>query len=119
MREAKKRLEAERSANPEPVPRDRPKRAKQAKRRLDEELWMEVRASQAYEAYRARGWMRDAAGIIPPLAYRRRSTLTHARPTRCRERKDKRAASSPPAAPTPREHDPVVLKLRAALARSR
>ena len=53
LREAKKRLEAERSADPQPVPRDRPKRVKQAKRRLDEELWTEVRANQAYEAWRA------------------------------------------------------------------
>src|SRR3954470_21770782 len=36
LREAKKRLEAERAANPEPVARERPKRLKQAKRRLDE-----------------------------------------------------------------------------------
>jgi hypothetical protein len=63
LREAKKRLEAERSANPEPVPRDRPKRVKQAKRRLDQELWTEVRANQAYEAYRARGRMRDGRRI--------------------------------------------------------
>src|SRR3954467_4155028 len=53
--EAKKRLEAERSAKAQPVPRDRPKRVKQAKRRLDEELWTEVRANRAYEAWRARG----------------------------------------------------------------
>src|SRR3954452_15414827 len=34
LREAKQRLEAERAANPQPVPRSRPKRVKQAKRRL-------------------------------------------------------------------------------------
>src|SRR5918997_6120800 len=45
LREAKKRLEAERSANPRPVPRDRPKRLKRAKQRLDEELFTEVRAN--------------------------------------------------------------------------
>src|SRR5919112_2357979 len=33
LREAKKPLESERSANPQPVPRDRPKRLRQAKRR--------------------------------------------------------------------------------------
>src|SRR5215208_3061650 len=38
LREAKKRLEAERSANPQPVPRDRAPRVEQAKRRLDAEL---------------------------------------------------------------------------------
>jgi hypothetical protein len=56
-------LEAERSANPQPVPRDRPKRLKQAKRRLDEELWTEVRANEQYERYRARGRMRDGRRI--------------------------------------------------------
>ena len=47
LREAKQRLEAERAADPQPVPRSRPKRVKEAKRRLDEELWSEVRANQA------------------------------------------------------------------------
>src|SRR6187200_613050 len=37
LREAKKRLEAERSASPQPVPRDRPRRLREAKRRLEEE----------------------------------------------------------------------------------
>src|SRR3954449_4630690 len=71
LREAKKRLEAERSANPQPVPRDRPQRVKQAKRRLDEELQTEIRANQAYEAWRARGIAADgsrrmAPGMIKP-----------------------------------------------------
>src|SRR5919109_885432 len=35
LREAKQRLEAERAANPQPVPRSRPKRLKEAKRRLE------------------------------------------------------------------------------------
>jgi transposase len=59
LREAKQRLEAERAANPQPVPRSRPKRLREAKRRLEEELWSEVRANHAYEAYRARGRMKD------------------------------------------------------------
>ena len=59
LREAKQRLEAERAANPQPVPRSRPKRVREAKRRLEEELWTEVRANRAYEAYRARGRMKD------------------------------------------------------------
>src|SRR5215217_4880752 len=57
LREAKQRLEAERAANPQPVARSRPKRLKEAKRRLEEELFAEVRANRAYEAYRARGRM--------------------------------------------------------------
>src|SRR5919108_279849 len=59
LREAKQRLEAERAANPQPVPRSRPKRLREAKRRLEEELWTETRANRAYEAYRARGVMKD------------------------------------------------------------
>src|SRR3954454_1892865 len=66
LREAKQRLEAERSANPQPVPRDRPKRLRQAKRRLDEELWTEIRANQAYEAWRARGVAADGSRRMAP-----------------------------------------------------
>jgi transposase len=55
LREAKQRLEAERAANAKPVPQSRPARVKEAKRRLEEELWVECRANEAYEAFRARG----------------------------------------------------------------
>src|SRR3954463_2471300 len=70
LREAKQRLEAERAANPESVPRSRPKRLKEAKRRLEEELWTEVRANRAYESYRARGRMKDGRRFgRPPDPY--------------------------------------------------
>jgi transposase len=70
LREAKQRLEAERAANPQPVPRSRPKRVREAKRRLEEELWSEVRANRAYEAYRARGRMKDGRRFgRPPDPY--------------------------------------------------
>ena len=70
LREAKQRLQAERAANPQPVPRSRPKRLKEAKRRLDEELWTEVRANRAYEAYRSRGRMKDGRRFgRPPDPY--------------------------------------------------
>jgi transposase len=59
LREAKQRLQAERAATPEAVPRSRPRRLKQAKRRLEQELLSEVRANRGYEAYRARGRMKD------------------------------------------------------------
>src|SRR2546423_4662385 len=59
MREAKRRLEAERDREPKSVPRSRPKRVKEAKRRLEEELFTEVRANAAHEAYRARDRMRN------------------------------------------------------------
>jgi hypothetical protein len=70
LREAKQRLEAERAANPQPVARSRPKRVKEAKRRLEEELWTETRANRAYEAYRARGRMKDGRRFgRPPDPY--------------------------------------------------
>src|SRR3954471_13612218 len=70
LREAKQRLEAERAATPQPVPRSRPKRLTEAKRRLEEELWTEVRANEAYEAYRARGRMKDGRPFgKPPTPY--------------------------------------------------
>jgi transposase len=62
LREAKRRLERRRDAAPQPVPRSRPKRVKEAKRRLEEELFTEVRANAAYEAYRSRERMRTAGG---------------------------------------------------------
>jgi transposase len=70
LREAKQRLEAERSADPQPVPRSRPERVKDAKRRLEEELFTEVRANRAYEAYRARGQMKNGRRFgRPPDPY--------------------------------------------------
>jgi transposase len=70
LRVAKQCLEAERAANPQPVPRSRPKRLREAKRRLEEELWTEVRANRAYEAYRARGRMKDGRRFgRPPDPY--------------------------------------------------
>ena len=70
LREAKKRLEEQRDQNPQPVPRDRPERLKQAKRRLQEELWAEMRANAAYDAYRAQGRMKDGRRFgRPPDAY--------------------------------------------------
>jgi hypothetical protein len=70
LREAKQRLEAERAASPQPVPRSRPKRVREAKRRLEEELFSEVRANRAYEAYRARGRMKDGRRFgRPPDPY--------------------------------------------------
>ena len=42
-----------------PIPRDRSDRLKEAKRRLEEEHRTECEANAAYEAYRARGRMKD------------------------------------------------------------
>jgi transposase len=59
LREAKERLERERGAEPEPVPRERAKRLELCRRRLVEDWQAERRANRDYEAYRARGVMRD------------------------------------------------------------
>ena len=59
LREAKRQLDEQRAKEAKPVPRSRPARVKDAKRRLEEELWTEQRANESYEAYRARGVMKD------------------------------------------------------------
>jgi transposase len=72
LREAKRRLERQRDKQPRPVPRSRPKRVKEAKRRLEEELFTETRANAAYENYRARDRMRNGRRLgahSPPKPY--------------------------------------------------
>jgi hypothetical protein len=59
LREAKRRLDKKRAEEARPIPRDRPERLTEAKRRLEEEHRTECRANAAYEAYRARGRMKD------------------------------------------------------------
>ena len=59
LREAKRRLDDQRAQEARPVPRDRPDRLREAKRRLEEEHRTECHANAAYEAYRARGRMKD------------------------------------------------------------
>jgi transposase len=59
LREAKRRLDQKRAEEARPIPRDRSDRLKEAKRRLEEEQQVERRANAAYEAYRARGRMKD------------------------------------------------------------
>jgi len=65
LREAKRQLEAQRAKQARPVARDRGKRLKEAKRRLDEELWTELRANAAYERYRS-GRMKDGRRFSRP-----------------------------------------------------
>ena len=70
LREAKKRLEQERAAEPVPVPNDRAKRLEVCERRLREEWQTESDANAAYEAYRARGVMKDGRPFgSPPKPY--------------------------------------------------
>ena len=65
LREAKRQLEEQRAKEAQPVPRHLGKRLKEAKRRLDEELWSEVRANRAYERYRS-GRMKDGRRFSRP-----------------------------------------------------
>ena len=59
LRDARRQLDERREREARPVARDRPKRVKEAKRRLEEELWTETRANAAYEHYRAHGRMKN------------------------------------------------------------
>jgi hypothetical protein len=70
LREAKRRLDEKRAAEAKPIPRSRPERLRQSKRRLEEELAVECAANEAYEAYRARGVMKDGRRFgRPPDPY--------------------------------------------------
>ena len=60
LREAKRQLDEERAKEARPIPRSRPARLKEAKRRLEQGLWVESRANAAYEDYRVHG--RDTKG---------------------------------------------------------
>jgi Transposase DDE domain len=70
LREAQQRLDQKHEQEARPIPRSRPKRLKESKRRLEEQLWTEQRANEAYEAYRARGVMKDGRPFSrPPNPY--------------------------------------------------
>lgn len=68
--EAKRRLDERRAVEAKPIPRSRSERLLQSKRRLEEELAVERTANAAYEAYRARGVMKDGRRFGgPPKPY--------------------------------------------------
>jgi transposase len=70
LREARRRLDEQRAQEAKPIPRSRSERLRESKRRLEEELAVEHRANDAYEAYRARGVMRDGRRFgAPPKPY--------------------------------------------------
>ena len=70
LREAKRRLDERRAAEARPIPKSRPERLGEGKRRLEEEHAVHCQANQAYEAYRARGVMRDGRRFgKPPTPY--------------------------------------------------
>jgi hypothetical protein len=59
IREARGQLDEHRAENPRPVPRSGRERLLEGKRRLEEEHQVVLDANAAYEAYRARGVMKD------------------------------------------------------------
>ena len=72
LAEAKRRLELRRAEEARPIPASRPQRLRESKRRLEQELESECRANEAYEAYRARGVMRNGRRLgshSPPKPY--------------------------------------------------
>lgn len=72
LREAKRQLDEQRAKEAKPVPKSRPARVKDAKRRLEEELFTEQRANESYEAWRAGNRMRDGRRLgrhSPPTPY--------------------------------------------------
>jgi transposase len=71
LRDAKRRLDVERAAQPQPVPRNREKRLEICHGRLIDEWRAEHQANRAYEAYRARGVMKDGRRFgRPPDPYK-------------------------------------------------
>ncbi len=70
LRQAKEELERERAENPESVRRERAKRLESCRRRLAEDWQAERRANRRYEAYRARGLMKNGRPFgSPPKPY--------------------------------------------------
>ena len=70
LRDAKRRLDERRAAEARPVPKSRPARLREGKRRLEEEHEVHCQANEAYEAYRARGVMKDGRRFgRPPKPY--------------------------------------------------
>src|SRR4051794_5202074 len=59
LRDAKRRLDERRAREGKPIPKSRPDRLKEAKRRLEVEHQVECRANEAYEDYRRNGRMRN------------------------------------------------------------
>ncbi|MEA2410404.1 MAG: hypothetical protein QOC77_965 [Thermoleophilaceae bacterium] len=66
LREAKRRLDEQRAAEARPIPRSRPDRLRESRRRLEEEHAVECQANADYEAYRARGRMKDGRRFGKP-----------------------------------------------------
>jgi transposase len=59
LREGRRQLDRRREAQARPIAGSRPARLRESKRRLEEEHRVELESNAAYEAYRARGVMKD------------------------------------------------------------
>ena len=57
-------MDDERAEQAAPIPRDRPERVKEAKRRMDEQLWTELRAEAAYQRCYVH-FLRNALDYVP------------------------------------------------------
>ncbi len=71
LREARRALEEQREQEARPIARARVERLEESARRLEQELAVEGEANAVYEAYRARGVMKDGRRFGgPPKPYR-------------------------------------------------
>jgi transposase len=75
LRAARQRLDQQRAEQGRPIPRSRPERLREAKRRLEEELAVEREANAQYEAYRQRGVMKDGRRFGRPPKPRQPATV--------------------------------------------
>ena len=83
LRDARQRLDQQRAQRAEPIPRARPQRLLEAKRRLEEDLIAAREANANFEAYHRRGVMRDGRRMsarpkpyTPPAAPEGKINLT-------------------------------------------
>ena len=63
---ARRWLDDERAEQAAPISRDRAKRVREAKRRMDEQRFAEMRAAQAYQRFRARSSALTAKSASAP-----------------------------------------------------
>src|ERR671934_344164 len=73
LRDARRRLDERRAREARPIPGPRPKRLKEAKRRLEEDHQVHLDANAAYEDYRRHGRMKNGRRLgahSPPKPYR-------------------------------------------------
>ena len=72
LRDARRRLDERRAREARPIPGPRPKRLKEAKRRLEEDHQVQIDANAAYEDYRRNGRMKNGRRLgahSPPKPY--------------------------------------------------